>query len=179
MPDTTTHTESTLRRILASRMRELMHSTPLNSQVKVGALSGVAQSTIGRLLRGDVAATLDNVESIARAFEVSPVTLLADTATLCELAHILTSLPADESGKVLAYARFVQSGYHATRSHHDDNKPRAVSRITAPSAEVGDAIQRAAGEPVSAQHRTQETYGKHEGQPAGTIRRRKRTEGRD
>ena len=38
----------------------------------LGRRSGVAQATIGRILRGEVAATVDTIESLAKALGVAP-----------------------------------------------------------------------------------------------------------
>lgn len=102
----TTHS---LRTLLAHRLRELMDSTPaLDTQTKIAERSGIAQSTVGRILRGDVAVTLDNVEALARAFDIGPHELLQKTRSTNSLDLMLVNLPADEIEKILAYARFVQ-----------------------------------------------------------------------
>lgn len=57
------------REIIATNMTKLMDRTPsLNSQAKLSAKSGVAQATIGRILRQEVSASVDTLEDIARAF---------------------------------------------------------------------------------------------------------------
>ena len=48
----------------------------LNSQPKVGAASRVAQTSIGRILRGEQSPTLDVVHKIAHAFGLEPWQML-------------------------------------------------------------------------------------------------------
>jgi transcriptional regulator with XRE-family HTH domain len=68
---------TSLRLALAKNIASLMQKTPaLDTQVKLAKRSGIAQSSVGRILRGEVAATLDNIESIATAFGVSADFLL-------------------------------------------------------------------------------------------------------
>lgn len=64
-----------------------MEKTPaLDTQVKLAKRSGIAQSSVGRILRGEVAATLDNIEAIATAFGVSADFLLQhETSTQPDL----------------------------------------------------------------------------------------------
>src|ERR1700744_2414691 len=65
--------------ILARNLRHLMNVTPaLDTQVKVAARASIAQSTVGRLLRGEVYAQLSQVEALAEAFRVEVAALLSD-----------------------------------------------------------------------------------------------------
>ena len=65
------------REIISSNLTRLMKDTPsLNSQPKLQAKSGVAQATIGRILRQEVSASVDTLEDIARAFGKDDITCL-------------------------------------------------------------------------------------------------------
>jgi len=69
-----------LRQVLAKRLRDLMERTPgLSTQVQVSEAAGVAQTTVSRILKSQVAATLDNVESLATVFGITPSELLAQS----------------------------------------------------------------------------------------------------
>lgn len=50
-----------------------------SSQPKIAHLSGMAQSSVGRILRAEVYATLENLEGLARAFRCQPWQLLLPT----------------------------------------------------------------------------------------------------
>ena len=78
---------TSLRIALAQNIAALMEKTPaLDTQVKLAKRSGIAQSSVGRILRGEVAATLDNIEAIAKAFGVSANFLLQhETSTQADL----------------------------------------------------------------------------------------------
>lgn len=59
------------RKIIAERLDGLMKATPaLGTQVKLAHKSGVGQTTIGRVRRGEVDASADNIRKIAGAFGV-------------------------------------------------------------------------------------------------------------
>ncbi len=61
---------------LGKRLTELMNRAPaLNTQMKVASRTGIGQTTIGRIRRGEVNATADNIKRIAEAFGV-PVSYL-------------------------------------------------------------------------------------------------------
>lgn len=153
--------DDSLRAVLAARMRALMSSTPLDSQTKVGARSGIAQSTVGRALRGEVAVTIDNVEALADAFGVEPSTLLSRSADVAHVVQIMSAIPLGESLKVKAYAEFVLAQYDGAR-HHEQGSMFSLERER--PAEEGDAIRRGAGEPLTGVHRSthaaQEVAGK-------------------
>ncbi|WP_321959734.1 XRE family transcriptional regulator [Paraburkholderia sp. J69-1] len=62
--------------IVGKQLSSLMESVPsLGTQQKLAAKTGIGQTTIGRIRRGEVNATLDNLKRIAEAFNV-PVSYL-------------------------------------------------------------------------------------------------------
>ena len=103
-------TEHRLRRVLAKRLRDLMDKRPdLETQEKVAKRSNVAQTTVGRILRGSVAATLDNVEAIAGAFGVPAASLLSEERTNPVLQYDvgkLEGLPEADKGRIAAFIAF-------------------------------------------------------------------------
>ena len=66
--------------ILASNLDALMSAhADFKSQMKLSKASGVGQTTIGRIRRGEGAATIDNVYKIAKVFGLSASDLLKPT----------------------------------------------------------------------------------------------------
>lgn len=60
------------RQIVAERLDGLMKATPsLGTQMKVAKKTGIGQTTIGRIRRGEVNATSENLKAIADAFGVT------------------------------------------------------------------------------------------------------------
>ena len=60
------------RDVLATNLNALMDRYPdLSSQQRLFRITKVATSTVGRMRRGEVSATIDNVESLAKAFHIS------------------------------------------------------------------------------------------------------------
>lgn len=166
-----------LRLVLAEKLRYLMETTPLTSQRKVGDASGVAQSTVGRILAGDVSATLDNVEAIANAFRVSPVNLLSPTGaasgTLATLFEVCEAMPHEVLAQVLAYAR-----YQAAQTAPPGKVRKAVNELNfdrqmAMSDAERGAIQRSARTALT---RTQE-FNKDAKQAEPRKRRKAATRG--
>lgn len=139
-----------LRTVLARRLRELMDATPaLDTQMKIAARSGIAQSTVGRILRGDVAVTLDNVEALADAFGRDPADLLTYVKSKARAAFqdAVAGLPAAEIEKVSAYARFVKA------QHTEHHQPTFnLEKETAGIVDNDAALQRAAKRPVTARN---------------------------
>lgn len=104
--------EQPIRLTFAARLRELMRATPaLDTQAKLGRASGIAQSTVGRILRGEVAATLDNVQAIAHAFGRPTTDLLVSESQRMagELHRLMTRLSPEDAAKVTHFAQFVAS----------------------------------------------------------------------
>lgn len=130
------------REVLARRVRQLMDASPaLDTQDKLAARCGIAQSTVGRILRCEVAATLDNVQALARAFGVPPGELVGPREQLRELDRLLAMLPAEEVEKIEAYARFVHAQYSERHGRvfnldreetHDQHRARLTQQRHAP-----------------------------------------------
>jgi transcriptional regulator with XRE-family HTH domain len=68
-----------LRITLARNLAALMERRPdLDTQQKVAARAKIGQTTIGRVLRAEAAATVDLIDKLAKAFNVSPDSLVKD-----------------------------------------------------------------------------------------------------
>lgn len=106
--------------ILAANLRRLMDSSStLDTQVKVATRAKIAQSTVGRLLRGEVHAQLAQVEALAETFRVTVAELLTDptvdhqpTSSGPDYAH----LPEPEKAHIAAFIEFI-TARHATNEN--------------------------------------------------------------
>lgn len=59
------------RDVLANNLRLLMEQFPaIGSQKLLFKTTGVTTSTVGRIKRAEVSATIDNIESLAKAFKI-------------------------------------------------------------------------------------------------------------
>lgn len=59
------------REVLASNLKMLMERYPeIGSQKLLFKTTGVTTSTVGRIKRAEVSATIDNIEALAKAFKV-------------------------------------------------------------------------------------------------------------
>ncbi|AVA32993.1 hypothetical protein C3Z06_04725 [Cupriavidus metallidurans] len=73
--------------IVGKRLTELMAAVPsLGTQQKVASRTGIGQTTIGRIRRGEVNATADNLKRIAEAFNV-PVSFLYGETDVHGISH--------------------------------------------------------------------------------------------
>lgn len=64
---------------IGERLRKLMEETPLlSTQMAISKLTGIGQTTIGRILRGEVDPSAENMRKIAGAFKTTVEYLLAD-----------------------------------------------------------------------------------------------------
>jgi len=63
--------------IFAANLSALMAARKeLDSQIKLGSVAGLGATNIGRFRRGDVAAQIDSVEKVAKAFKLRPCDIL-------------------------------------------------------------------------------------------------------
>jgi transcriptional regulator with XRE-family HTH domain len=107
----------TLRQVVAATLAAWMRAKPaLDTQMKVAKAAGLAQSSIGRVLRGQTGITLDNLEAIASAFERDPADLLMGRIEPIEdpaLPDYINNLPAPERNKITAFIQFTLQQYAA------------------------------------------------------------------
>lgn len=95
------------RDVLARNLTALMDKYPeLGSQKLLFKTTGVTTSTVGRIRRADVSATIDNIESLAKAFKVTASQMLDP-----RLPETLASGPSlDARAKASALAEEIQTG---------------------------------------------------------------------
>ncbi|RQR37837.1 helix-turn-helix domain-containing protein [Burkholderia sp. Bp9142] len=123
-----------IRQILARRLHSLMEVTPhLDTQMKVATRAKIAQSTVGRILRGEVYAQLAQVESLAEAFRVTPASLLTDkdapsSSTPVQDESGYNSLPEADKEQIKAFIEFTIQRY---KSKSEDT-PLTVSSSKEP-----------------------------------------------
>lgn len=135
-----------LQALLAKNVRQQMSLRPhLNTQVKLAAKAGVAQSTVGRILRGEVSPLLSHVESVAAAFGVTVTSLLTDENERGEIQYdqsAFARLPAAEKEKIQSYIGFVIA----------TNQGLNFSEVVPPSSEQAGEMTKASSRPLD--HRT-------------------------
>lgn len=106
--------------IVAHNLKRWMAgSRELSSQQRVADASHVSQTTVNRILRNEVSATIANLEAIAKAFGRSAYELLIppnDPATIQYDRARYALLPEADKDKVESYVDFVMS-----RSAKSDN----------------------------------------------------------
>lgn len=92
-----------LRQRLARLMRERMRATLVDTQTKVSAKAGIAQSTVQRLLSLDQSATLDVLESLAKAFGIKNSEYLLLEHEEAKLLTMWASLTEEDRSTVLGF----------------------------------------------------------------------------
>jgi transcriptional regulator with XRE-family HTH domain len=141
-------TTSDTKQILAANMRRLMNaSASLDTQVKLAARAGVAQSTVGRLLRGEVYAQLAQVEAIAGAFGITVGDLLTDPSLASELEPTydkaaFTKLPAAERAQISAFIAFVIQRQTDPKANDSLEISRKIDLSSGLKDRLMEAIQR-------------------------------------
>lgn len=120
-------------KVFAANLVRLMAVRPdLDTQVKVAQASGVAQTTVGRILRGTVSPTLDNVETIAAAFGKTVGEMIDSTfSSAAEIAYDrvrYAKLPREEKSRVESYIEHILREYEAI-SAREQREFNQASRI--------------------------------------------------
>lgn len=116
--------EKQIGKIFAHRLKELMAVRPdLDTQVKLAKVTGMSQTTIGRILKSRVSPTLEHVGSIADAFGMSIGEMVGSTMDKSSLINYDRKAYArltDEQKKA------IESYIHHQICHHAAVKPRVV-----------------------------------------------------
>lgn len=103
-----------IRKHVAENLKNWMRVTPhLDTQVKVSAASGVAQTTVSRILLGTTPATADILDAIAKAFRRDPGDLLTDNSDM-KVQYDRTKfaqLPEYEKVRIEAFIKHVLTEY--------------------------------------------------------------------
>lgn len=109
-----TSVSPSIRKHVAENLKNWMRATPhLDTQVKVSAASGVAQTTVSRILLGTTPATADILDAIAKAFRRDPGDLLTDNSDM-KVQYDRTKfsrLPDYEKVRIEAFIKHVLTEY--------------------------------------------------------------------
>lgn len=99
-----------LRKVIASNIRNLMNESQLlGTQAALAEASGVSQPNIGRILKSQIALTIDKIESIAMAFNVEPYVLVGYSTpenALKDMCAEIKGLSHDEQQQIFNFIRF-------------------------------------------------------------------------
>lgn len=137
---------SRLQAVLASNLQRHMDAKPhVGTQQKLAARAGVSQSTVGRLLRGEVSPLLGHVESLAEALGTTVMDLLSEPGAADSIQYdraAYAALPEQEKKKIETFIEFVIA----------TNRGMNFTEVTAPPAHQAEAIAKASGRPLD--HRT-------------------------
>ena len=107
----------TLTALFARNLREAMtHARPKLSQQALARASGIAQASIGRILRGEQSPTLDAMEDLARALDVAPWMMLVDGFDPSNPPVLRPVLPAEQA----LYDRLLTAAQDLARYKTDD-----------------------------------------------------------
>lgn len=135
----TTENNQSLRERLAERLNALMFRYKhLDTQAKLAAASGVAQTTIGRILRCHTSATIDNIEAIAQAFGVDVTELFGvqerDRGFLGFDPSQVSSLPDHEKSRISSFIDYTLREYamqNPSRLSFNNRIPAAPETVAA------------------------------------------------
>jgi transcriptional regulator with XRE-family HTH domain len=131
------------RDILAKRLRAGMEAVPaMETQAKVSKAAHVTQSTVWRVLEAEVGASVDVVDSLAKAFGVPPITMLCEGNEL-RLLEMFKKLNAPEQEKVLSYMYFTLQ----TQTHNMPSPAISWETQTKVESPLKAAHERAAARP--------------------------------
>ena len=141
-----------LRKILARNIRRHMEANEnIRTQVQLGKAAGVAQSSIARVLKGEVDTQLFVIEAIAEAIGVPPGSLLMDDEVEQELLRfnrsLVAALPPPEKAKIESYIEFVLSQTEAV--HVEDDGSLSISEEVPATSESRRRAGVAAQRPLS------------------------------
>ncbi|MGU7780436.1 helix-turn-helix domain-containing protein [Burkholderia sp. PU8-34] len=103
-----------LRKILARNVRRHMEThEQVRTQVKLAKAAGLAQSSIARVLKGEIDTQLYVIEALADAIGVTASALLTDSESEQEVLRFdrtrVATLPAIEKAKIESFIEFVIS----------------------------------------------------------------------
>ena len=107
-----------IRQVLADQIRSRMAKKPdLDTQTKLSKAAGVTQSTVWRILEGQVGASVDVVESLGKAFGVPAIVLLSDPDQV-QFMDLWSQLDDHDRSKVLAYMQVTISSRPSNMAAH-------------------------------------------------------------
>jgi len=154
------------RQVLAVRLKDCMAKRPdLDTQVKVAAAAKVTQSTVGRCLRASNSASLDIVDSLAKAFGVPVLELLALPQER-QLLELWRKLSEEDRYRAMA---FMEVSSRSKAGEHAYPPPLQWENRTPISADLGAAVQRAS------ERRPRETQLSKDAKPHDTSSSKRRS----
>ncbi|MGB7453040.1 MAG: helix-turn-helix transcriptional regulator [Lysobacterales bacterium] len=117
--------KNALRGRVATNLKELMNQAGMRSQAQLAEATGVSQSQIGNILRGERSASVDTLECLANGLGCEPWLVLSPTTSLAYLknhdialiVHILLRLMPNDLEAIL---RITQQLYESTRTNFID-----------------------------------------------------------
>ncbi|MGB5487537.1 MAG: helix-turn-helix transcriptional regulator, partial [Lysobacterales bacterium] len=95
------------REVLAINLKALMKHYDIKSQVKLSKVTGVSQTQIGYILRGEKAASIDILERLANSLNCEPWLLLAPVNLIVDYGQ------PDFTPLVYCYSRLRQQDQNA------------------------------------------------------------------
>ena len=126
---------------LSRRLKELMAKRPdLDSQSKISRRTGLAQSTVGRLIHQVNAADIDVVDLLADAFGVTASELLSGEVKNIYLASLLRQLNVQESNELILFIEFLLKKRNMTATGVDFESETVLSRRSAASVSRASAL---------------------------------------
>lgn len=141
-----------LREVLAANVRYYMRELPhVDKQVKLSKRSGIAQSSVNRVLAAQVDAQLSIIEGLARGIGIPASQLLSDRGAdevpaALDPRRIALLTPEDQQ-KLGAFAEFLLA--QTQHPGADDGDVATFDKTHRPSKEDRTAAKRIAGKPLS------------------------------
>ncbi|WP_232456423.1 helix-turn-helix domain-containing protein [Burkholderia ubonensis] len=141
-----------LRKVLARNVRRYMEmSEHIRTQVQLAKAAGVAQSSVARVLKGEIDTQLYIIEALAGAIGVPPGALLTDDQSEQELLRfdrsLVAALPESEKAKIESYIEFVLS--QTSTAHVEADGSLSISEEIPATAESRRRAGVAAQRPLS------------------------------
>jgi transcriptional regulator with XRE-family HTH domain len=147
-------TKKPIREVLAANIRHYMRTVPaVDTQVKLARRAGISQSSVARILAGNIDTQVSIVESLADAIGVSAAELLEDETSSRETLQYdrtrFAALAPTEQAKIKSYIDFVLSQAGDTKVESDGSL--SVSKEATPSKQQQLRAGRIAQRPLSDQ----------------------------
>jgi transcriptional regulator with XRE-family HTH domain len=137
-----------IREVLAANVRAHMSRNPaVDTQTKLANRAGISQSSVARVLAGNVDTQIGIVAALAIAIGVEPGRLLDDADASPELQidrERFAKLPATERAKIQSYIDFVMAQPDLTSS-----ETLSISQKLTQSKDQEDRNRQAAQRPIS------------------------------
>ncbi|MDQ7981368.1 helix-turn-helix domain-containing protein [Paraburkholderia sp. SARCC-3016] len=137
-----------LREVLAENVRaQMSRNVAIDTQQKLAKRAGISQSSVARVLAGNVDTQISILAALAAAIGVQPGRLLEDEASAPDLQidrERFAKLPIGERAKIQSYIDFVMAQPSA-----DEAGALSLSQKLTQTKEQQDQTRRAAQRPIS------------------------------